>query len=307
MNVIHTAKDLAAAGRRVCLSIGVFDGVHLGHQQIIRKTVADARQREGLALVVTFDRHPNTIVAPAHVPPMIYSQPQKIRAIETLDADALLVIGFDEEFSRQTGEQFVRALANDIGRIESVCVGADFVFGQKRSGNVALLKQLGGEMGFQVHGLAAVALDGETVSSTRIREAIRSDDFDAAGQMLGRAYSIAGRVVHGDQLGQKLGFPTANLDTKGLLLPANGVYAAHATVRKQIHRAVLNIGHRPTLRNPAPEVRMEVHLLDFSDDLYGEEMEITFASRLRDEQKFASLEELKFRIAKDIEAARHAF
>ncbi|NOS71371.1 MAG: bifunctional riboflavin kinase/FAD synthetase [Verrucomicrobia bacterium] len=307
MNVIHTAKDLAAAGRRVCLSIGVFDGVHLGHQQIIRKTVADARQREGLALVVTFDRHPSTIVAPAHVPPMIYSQPQKIRAIETLDADALLVIRFDEEFSRQTGEQFVRALANDIGRIESVCVGADFVFGQKRSGNVALLKQLGGEMGFQVHGLAAVALDGETVSSTRIREAIRSGDFDAAGQMLGRAYSIAGRVAHGDQLGQKLGFPTANLDTKGLLLPANGVYAAHATVRKQIHRAVLNIGHRPTLQNPAPEMRVEVHLLDFSGDLYGEEMEITFASRLRDEQKFASLEELKSQITKDIEAARHAF
>ena len=307
MKVIDNAKDLGAAGRKVCLSIGVFDGVHLGHQQIIRKTVADARQREGLALVVTFDRHPNTIVAPAHVPPMIYSQPQKIRAIEMLDADALLVIRFDEEFSRQTGEQFVRALANDIGRIESVCVGADFVFGQNRSGNVALLKRLGGEMGFQVHGLAAVALDGETVSSTRIREAVRSGDFDAAGQMLGRAYSIAGSVVHGDQLGQKLGFPTANLDTKGLLLPTNGVYAAHATARKQIHRAVLNVGHRPTLQHPAPEMRVEVHLLDFSGDLYGEEMEITFASRLRDEQTFASLEELKFQIAKDIEAARHAF
>lgn len=307
MKVIDNAKDLGAAGRKVCLSIGVFDGVHLGHQQIIRKTVADARQREGLALVVTFDRHPSTIVAPAHVPPMIYSQPQKIRAIETLDADALLVIRFDEEFSRQTGEQFVRALANDIGRIESVCVGADFVFGQNRSGNVALLKRLGGEMGFQVHGLAAVALDGETVSSTRIREAIRSGDFDAAGQMLGRAYSIAGRVVHGDQLGQTIGFPTANLDTKGLLLPANGVYAAHATVRKQIHRAVLNIGHRPTLQNPAPEMRVEVHLLDFSGDLYGEEMEITFVARLREEKKFGSLDKLKAQIARDVEDACSSF
>ncbi len=307
MKIIQTAKDLGNGSRKVCLAIGVFDGVHLGHQQIIRQTISDAKQHEGIALVVTFDRHPNVIVAPDRVPPLIYSPPQKARAIEALGADALLVIHFDKSFSEQSGEEFIRGLTRDLGKIQSVCVGADFVFGHKRSGNVTLLKKLGGELGFQVHGLAAVALDGETVSSTRIREAIRAGDFDAAGQMLGRSYAIAGLVVRGDQLGHKLGFPTANLDTTGLLLPANGVYAAHATVGGQTHRAVLNIGRRPTVQNPTPEVRVEVHLLDFSSELYGQELEITFAGKLRDEQKFPSLDDLKAQIARDIAEARCRF
>lgn len=304
MKLIHTATGLQPGDRNICLAIGVFDGVHLGHQQIIRQTIDDARQQSGLALVVTFDQHPNTIVAPDRVPPLIYSAPQKLRAIESLGTDALLTIHFDETFSRQTGEQFIRQLVRDLGRIHSICVGADFVFGHQRSGNVPLLKQLGAEIGFQVHGLAAVALDGQTVSSTRIRETIRAGDFDAVGQMLGRAYSVAGLVVHGEHLGQQLGFPTANLATSGLLLPTTGVYAAHASIGGNTYRAVLNIGHRLTVANVSPSPRLEVHLLDFSGDLYGQEMEITFAAKLRDEQKFASLDELKAQIARDIVHAR---
>ena len=307
MKILRAATELSPGSKKVCLAIGVFDGVHLGHQQIIRQTINDARQHEGIALVVTFDKHPNTVVAPDRVPPLIYSQPQKFRAIESLGADALLVIRFDKEFSEQTGEQFIRSLARDLGKIQSICVGADFVFGHKRGGNVALMKKLGGELDFQVHGLAAVALDGETVSSTRIREAIRAGDFDAASQMLGRAYSLAGKVIRGDQLGHQLGFPTANLDTTGLLLPANGVYAAHAAVRGQTHRAVLNIGRRPTIQNPTPETRVEIHLLDFAGELYGEEMEITFAQKLRDEKKFSSLDELKTQITRDIAEAEERF
>ena len=307
MRTIHIATELGNGPRNVCLAIGVFDGVHLGHQQIIRQTIADARQHEGLALVVTFDCHPSTIVAPDRVPLLIYSPPQKIRAIESLGADALLVIRFDEAFSRQTGEQFIHQLAGELGRIQSICVGADFVFGHQRSGNVPLLTKLGGEIGFQVHGLAAVALDGQTVSSTRIRETIRAGDFDAASQMLGRAYALAGPVIRGEQLGHQLGFPTANLDTTGLLLPANGVYAAHASVGEQTFRAVLNIGHRPTVPGASPAPRVEVHLLDFNGELYGREMEITFAAKLRDEQKFASLEELKAQITRDIAQARKRF
>jgi riboflavin kinase/FMN adenylyltransferase len=307
VQVIHHASELAGSHRKVCLAIGVFDGVHLGHQQIIRQTIADAQQHETAAVVVTFDRHPNVIVAPDRVPPLIYSRAQKMRVIRKLGADALLEIVFDQEFSRQTGEQFIRSLARDLGRIQSICVGAEFVFGHKRSGDVALLKTLGSEIGFQVHGLAAVALDGQTVSSTRIREAVRAGDFDAASQMLGRAYSLAGQVVRGDQLGHQLGFPTANLDTTGLLLPGNGIYAAHALVAETSHRAVLNIGVRPTVNQPPPAPRLEVHLLDFSGDLYGQEIEVTFAAKLRDEQKFASLDDLKAQIARDIAGAQRSF
>ena len=307
MNLIEQAGQLDTRGRKTCLAIGVFDGVHLGHQQIIRQTIADARQHNSLAVVVTFDRHPSTIVAPDRVPPLIYSQAQKIRAIESLGADTLLVIRFDKEFSQQTGEQFIRNLARDLGSIQSVCVGADFVFGHKRSGNVTQLKTLGVELGFHVHGLAAVALDGQTVSSTRIREAIHADDFDAASQMLGRAYSIAGKIIHGDQLGHKLGFPTANLDTAGMILPTNGVYAAQATVAGRTHRAVLNIGCRPSVANPTPEIRMEVHLLDFSGDIYGQELEVVFVERLRSEQKLPSLDALREQIQRDIANARKLF
>ena len=307
MKLIHIAADLAPHGRKVCLAIGVFDGVHLGHQQIIRQMVADARKHDGIALVVTFDKHPSSIVAPDRVPPLIYSQPQKLRTIKALGADALLEIPFDKTFSQQTGETFIRGLVRDLGRVQSICVGADFVFGHKRSGNVALLKILGEELQFTVHGMAEVSLDGKVVSSTRIREALRAGDFDAASQMLGRAYSLAGTVMHGDQLGHQLGFPTANLDTPGLLLPPNGVYAAHASVAKKSFRAVLNIGHRPTVNQPTPQLRVEVHLLDFTGEIYGQEMEVTFAGKLRDEQKFASLDELKAQIARDIAEARRRF
>ena len=307
MKVIHAANQLGSGDRKVCLAIGVFDGVHLGHQQIIRQTVADARKHDGLALVVTFDKHPSVIVAPDRVPPLIYSHPQKLRAIKALGAEALLEIPFDKTFSRLTGETFIRALTRDLEHVQSICVGADFVFGNKRSGNVALLKVLGEELKFVVHGMAEISLDGKVVSSTRIREAIRAGDFDAASQMLGRAYSIAGPVVHGDQLGHQLGFPTANLDTAGLLLPPNGVYAAHASIAKKSYRAVLNLGLRPTVKNPTPQLRVEVHLLDFAGDIYGQEMEVTFAAKLRDEQKFASLDALKAQIARDIAEARMRF
>ena len=307
MQLICAANQLQPGSRKVCLAIGVFDGVHLGHQQIIRQTVSDAQQHEGLAVVVTFDKHPSLIVAPDKVPPLLYSRSQKLRAIEALGANALLEIAFDKAFSQQTGEEFIRSLARDFGKIQSICVGADFVFGNKRSGDVALLRSLGQELQFIVHGISAISLDSQPVSSTRIREAIRAGDFDAASQMLGRAYSIAGKVVRGDQLGHKLGFPTANLDTTSLLLPPHGVYAAHAKVGSQIHRAVLNIGIRPTINQPTPTPRVEVHLLDFAGDLYGNDMEVTFAAKLRDEKKFASFDALKAQIARDIAEATRRF
>ena len=236
MNVIHSTNELGNGSRKTCLAIGVFDGVHLGHQQIIRQTVADARQHGAIALVITFDRHPSTVVAPERVPPLIHSLPQKLGAIESLGVDSLLLINFDRAFSEQTGEAFIRGLARDLGKIQSVSVGADFVFGHRRSGNVALLEKLGHELGFTVHGLAAVSLDNQIVSSTRIREAIRSGNLDAASQMLGRPYAISGRVIAGDGVGRKLGFPTANLDAAGLVLPPNGVYVGLAKIGENCNR-----------------------------------------------------------------------
>lgn len=307
MRIIRAPSELPPNEGRVCLAIGFFDGVHLGHQQIIRQTIADARQHEAQALVITFDRHPNSVVAPARVPPLIYSLPQKLRVLGSLGADLLWLIPFDKAFSERSAEQFVRDLARDFAPVRSICVGTNFLFGHKRTGNVELLRRLGTELNFIVHGMAAVSLGGRTVSSTRLREQILAGELDAVSQMLGRAYSLAGTVVPGDRLGQQLGFPTANLDVSGLALPPKGVYAVHVKLANQRHHAVLNIGYRPTIKSPNPHLRVEAHLLDFSGDLYGQELEIIFGEKLRDERQFGSLAELKEQIGRDIAEARKVF
>jgi riboflavin kinase/FMN adenylyltransferase len=307
MRLIHAASEFQPGTRKVSLAIGFFDGVHLGHQQTIRQAIADARQHEAHSLVITFDLHPNAVVAPGRVHPLIYSLPQKVRTIGSLGVDALLLLHFDEPFSRQTGESFIRGLARDLGQILSVCVGTGFVFGYKRGGNVELLKRLGAELRFAVHAVASVSLGGRAVSSTRIRAAIVAGDLDAASQMLGRPYSLAGPVIQGDRLGRQLGFPTANIDARGLVLPPSGVYAVQALAGGQTYRAVLNIGTRPTLARPEPQLRAEAHLLGFQGNLYGRELEITFVEKLREERPFASLEELRRQIAQDILAAQARF
>lgn len=294
-------------GRRVCLALGFFDGVHLGHQQIIRQTITDARHHEARSLIVTFDRHPNTVVAPDRAPALIYPLSQKLAVIDSLGVDLTLLLHFDKQFSQRNGEDFIRSMAKGTGQIRSICVGANFVFGHKRSGNVDLLRKLGNELKFTVHGLAAVALDGKAVSSTRIRQAISSGELDAASQMLGRAYSLVGEVIEGDKLGRQLGFPTANLDVTGLVLPPSGVYAAQAKAAGKLHRCVVNIGSRPTLRTPQPQLRVEAHLLDFSGELYGQVLDLFFIEKLRDEKKFPSLTELRHQIVQDVLEAERRF
>jgi riboflavin kinase / FMN adenylyltransferase len=307
MTIFTRPGDFVTRGRKVSLAIGMFDGVHLGHQQVIRQAVSDAEQHEGTPIAITFDRHPSATLAPERVPLLIHSQPQKLRALESLGVEATLIIPFTPEFSTQSADSFITSLTEALAPVASICVGSSFVFGHKRSGNVSLLKQLGSQLGFIVHGIAAVSLDGEVVSSTRIREAVRRGDLDGASQMLGREYSLSGPVMRGDGLGRKLGFATANLDVGGLVVPPAGVYAVHAYLGGQRHRAVVNVGFRPTLQNPTPELRVEAHLLGFAGDLYGRELELTFVERLREEQKFPSLGALKTQIQKDIEAARTKF
>jgi riboflavin kinase/FMN adenylyltransferase len=307
MKILHDAAELPGVPRRVCIAIGVFDGVHLGHQQVIRQTTADASHHEAAAVVVTFDRHPNSVVAPAAVPPAIYSLEQKLAAIAGLGIEATLVIRFDQAFSRLAAEDFIADLRRGFGSLRSVCVGREFTFGHRRRGNVALLERMGDENGFQVHALAALALDGQVVSSTRIRERIHMGDLDAAGQMLGRDYLISGTVISGDHLGEKLGFPTANLDVSGLVTPPSGVYAVHAFHRSRLLRGVANIGSRPSVTSTPTPPRLEVHLLDFNGRLYGETLSIQFIQRLRAEAKFESLEALRDQIRRDVDRARECF
>lgn len=307
MKILRSATELKPENRPLSIAIGFFDGVHLGHQQVIRQVVDDAAQIEGLSVALTFDRHPKAVVSPDRVPPLLYSLPQKLRAIAGLGIDAVLVLHFDENFSRKPADDFIRGLVADFGSVASICVGSSFTFGYKRSGNVQVLKERGAELGFNVHGLAAVSLDGQPVSSTRIREAVCKGDLDLAGQMLGRAYALASTVVRGDKLGQQLGFPTANLDVAGRAVPPSGVYAAHARLSDDTHRAVVNIGLRPTLRIPQPQLRVEAHLIDFDQDIYGQELELRFVTKLREEQQFPSIASLKAQIAGDVQAARELF
>jgi riboflavin kinase/FMN adenylyltransferase len=304
MKVIFDPTALDPGARPVCAAIGVFDGVHLGHQHVLRQTMTDAASPQGVSAVVTFDRHPNAVVAPTHLPPLIYPLDKKLEVIASLGVEAAYVIRFDKAFSQIPGEQFVRGLARDFRQIKSICVGDGFMFGAGRSGNVALLRKLGGELGFTLHALCDVELDGQSVSSTRVRDAVRAGDFALAGRMLDRPYALRGTVIQGEHLGQKLGFPTANLDVTGLLTPPPGVYAAEAQIGFVRRRAAVNIGHRPTVPSADPRLHVEAHLLDFEGGLYGQALELEFLKKLREERKFPNLDALRAQIDADIMQAR---
>jgi riboflavin kinase/FMN adenylyltransferase len=292
------ASELETGGRKVSVAIGMFDGAHLGHQQVFAQTICDARAAGGLAVAVTFDKHPASILAPEKAPLLIYPLRQKLAVIESLGLDAAWVIQFDQNFSKQTAEVFIDRMAADFGKLESITVGANFTFGHRRTGNVALLQELGKRHGFRVNAAPAALRNGQPISSTRIRERIAAGDFAEASAMLGRPYSISGEVAHGDQLGRKIGFPTANIEVAGLAIPPFGVYQAHASARGERWPAVVNLGLRPTAgKHLAP--RLEAHILRGEHELYGEVLDIEFAHFLRSEKKFASIEELKEQIKKD--------
>ncbi|HJO08786.1 MAG TPA: bifunctional riboflavin kinase/FAD synthetase [Verrucomicrobiota bacterium] len=307
MKLIHQSGDLSNDDRRVSLAIGMFDGVHIGHQQVLRQAIEDSNRNKGRSVAVTFDRHPTIITAPDRAPALLQTLSQRLRAIESLGVDATLLIEFDEEFSRKPGAEFVHELTDCFGTTQSICVGTNFTFGHQRDSSIELLDTLGRALGFQVQGLQAVSLGSQPVSSTRIRAAVREGHLDEARQMLGRSFAIEGIVIKGEGRGHELGFPTANLDGTGLALPPNGVYTAQARLTQSTHRAVLNIGLCPTLANPASALQVEVHLLDFNADLYGQTIEIEPIERLRDEQRFASIDELAAQISSDIAHARTLF
>ena len=306
MKQLSQANDLNN-NQKVCLAIGMFDGVHLGHQKVLQNAINAALQSNAISVAVTFDQHPANIISPKNAPSLIQTQAQRNRSIELLGVDAILIIKFNEAFSRKTGKSFIQELAQGFGSIHSISVGNDFMFGHNRDGNFQLLQKLSQELNFLTYGLQPVKLNGQIVSSTRIRSALINGKIDDAKQMLGRKFSIEGPVVKGDGKGRKIGFPTANIDTKNLILPPNGVYASYTKFNGKTHKSLLNIGVRPTIIKPNPSIQVEAHILKFNENIYDQVIDIELIDKLRNEMKFESIEELKKQISCDIENAKSFF
>jgi riboflavin kinase / FMN adenylyltransferase len=300
---VTAISELSSVPGPVFLAIGVFDGVHLGHRAVIQRALDDAHAAGGSAVVATFDPHPARILRPEKAPHLLTSTAHKLRIIRSLGVEHLLVLPFTREFAATDPADFVRALAGACS-LREVCVGHEWAFGKNRAGNLALLDRLGHELGFDEVGVPAVRIGDEVVSSTVIRAAIEGGDLGKAARLLGRDYSILGTVIKGAQLGRQLGFPTANLAAHNEQFPPNGVYAVDVNRDGRTLRGVANIGVRPTIENSTGERLLEVHVLDFNDELYGEDIEVDFRRFIRTEQRFPNIDALRAQIAADAEAAR---
>jgi riboflavin kinase/FMN adenylyltransferase len=304
MKVLHRVEDLARLPGAAHLAIGVFDGVHLGHRAVIAEAVRDAAADGGDAVVVTFDPHPQRILRPERAPRILTSTPHKLRLLRSAGISHLLLIQFDAGFAATDPADFIRSLAAHCRNLRSISVGHRWAFGKNRSGNLDLLRSLGADLGFKVTGVPEIQIDGVTVSSTFIRDAIRSGDLETASRFLGRPYGILGTVEEGAHLGRKLGFPTANLSAHSEQFPPDGVYAVRAILEDgSAWPAVANIGFRPTVEQVQSNRLLEVHIPAYSGNLYGQEMEVVFSRFLRPERKFENLEELVRQIEADVARA----
>jgi riboflavin kinase/FMN adenylyltransferase len=302
--LLSAIPDLATVPGPIFLAIGVFDGVHLGHRSVLLRALEDARAAGGTAVAVTFDPHPAKVLRPENAPRLLTATAHKLRLIRALGVEAILVIPFTAGFAATPPEDFVTQLHAACEPLREICVGHEWCFGRGRRGNLEMLRQMGDRLGFDEVGVAAVHVGGELVSSTTIRSAVESGDLARAASLLGREYSILGTVVRGEQLGRTLGFPTANLSAHNEQFPPNGVYAVTAQRNGQSLNGVVNLGIRPTIGSATGERVLELHLFDFNEQIYDEEIEVTFRKHLRPEQKFASLEALKAQIASDVAEAR---
>jgi riboflavin kinase/FMN adenylyltransferase len=302
--LLSAIPDLATVPGPIFLAIGVFDGVHLGHRSVLLRAAEDARAAGGTAVAVTFDPHPAKILRPQNPPRLLTATTHKLRLIRALGIDAILVIPFTAQFAATPPEDFVMQLHAACKPLREICVGHEWSFGRGRKGNLEMLRQMGDKLGFDEIGVPAVHVAGELVSSTAIRGAVETGDLTRAASLLGREYSIRGTVVRGDQLGRSLGFPTANLSAHNEQFPPNGVYAVTVLRNGVELKGVVNLGIRPTIGSATGERILEVHLFDFDEQIYNEEIEVTFRKHLRAEQKFPDLESLKARITADVTEAR---
>jgi len=306
MQILRSISELSELSGPIFLAIGVFDGVHLGHQTVISTSARHAKDANGTPVVVTFDPHPAKVLRPDDAPHLLTATQHKIALIRDLGVAHLLVLQFDRQFAATAPEDFVRQLVTNSRPLREICVGHEWSFGKGRAGNLALLKELGTAWDFDVVGVPAVTVNGEVVSSTAIRRAVADGDLIKATQMLGREYTILGTVMAGEKLGRKLGFPTANLSAHSEQFPPNGVYVAEARLAGTLYRGVANLGYRPTVSAEKRERLLELHLFELKKDIYGAEVEVRFLRYLRPEQKFENVDALAAQIARDVAEAREA-
>jgi riboflavin kinase/FMN adenylyltransferase len=291
------------------VTIGAYDGVHLGHRALVAEVRRRAERLGCASAVVTFDRHPATVVRPESAPLLLTDLDQKLELLASTGLDYALVVQFDAERARESAEDFVRRTLVGCLGARSVVVGDDFHFGHRRRGNVDLLTSMGADLGFDVLGLRLVADGEEAYSSTRIRRALAAGDVAAAATMLGRPHEVRGRVVRGDgRGGPELGYPTANVEVPpGILLPADGVYAGwYERPSGEVHEAAISLGRRPQFYETADASLLEAHLPGFDGDLYGEAARVRFVARLRGQERYETVDALIEQMGRDVDATRAA-
>jgi riboflavin kinase/FMN adenylyltransferase len=308
MQVIVDALHAEDVPSGTIVTVGNYDGIHLGQRAVLGRVVERARASGLIATVVTFDPHPLAVLQPESAPPRITTAAQRERLLEDVGIELVLVIGFTPEFARTPARDFVRQFLHEKLRAREVYVGANFTFGHRREGDVSLLRELGDSYGFRTFAVDEVRLEGERVSSTRIRRLIGEGEVAAAARLLGRPYALTGVVARGDRMGQRLGWPTINVIPDNELVPLEGVYATRVFFPSfsSSFDAATNIGTRPTVYENYERV-VESHILDFGADVYSEAVELRFHKRLREERIFPSMMELSAQIRRDVEATRELF
>ena len=303
MQIIDDLNHLPPGLPYPVATIGVFDGLHLGHQAIVTRVVQRAREVDGTGILLTFSPHPQKIISPADAPSLLQLPVQKHRLLGELGLDILVRFPFSRQVSRFSPERFVRDVLGSRG-VKEIHVGSNFRFGYGRAGDFKTLESLGRKFGFEVFAIDSVRFRGQRVSSTVVRKLLGQGRVALCRRLLNRPYQILGTVVRGSGRGADLGFPTANLQPASELIPATGVYVTRATVNGAVFVGATNVGYRPTLGEPAEKPVVETYLLDTDCDLYGELMALDFWCRLRSERRFSNLDALKRQLGSDVRLAR---
>jgi len=305
MRLFH-GTDNAEVQRPTVLTLGVFDGLHLGHQLIMRTVSERARAVGAVPTVITFDPHPRAVLHPQSAPPLLQTLDQKVEGFGVLGIEQTIVINFTKEFSMIRAEDFLRDIVKERLHAKEVYLGRGFAFGHDREGHIDLLRRVSQELGFVADEVPEVRLRQQRVSSSKIRQLLVEGKVNLARRMLGRPYGVEGLVLRGAERGHTLGFPTANLHPHNRVIPRNGVYVTGTLIEGQWRRSVTNVGVRPTFTNDS-EPSVETYVLNWSGDLYGDVVRVRFLHRLRNELKFSSVDELKAQIAKDVNRAQSYF